>query len=76
MKKNIDNKTKNSKIKVVLYSNKRVVITNYLALKEILENEIKVDKITIFGTNLKLKAMDNYMIEVVGKVEGVKYEEL
>lgn len=76
MKKNIDNKTKNSKIKVVLYSNKRVVITNYLALKEILENEIIVDKITIFGTNLKLKAMDNYMIEVVGKVEGVKYEEL
>ena len=76
MKKNIDNKTKNSKIKVVLYSNKRVVITNYLVLKEILEDEIKVDKITIFGTNLKLKAMDNYMIEVVGKVEGVKYEEL
>ena len=76
MKKNIDSKTKNSKIKVVLYSNKRVVITNDLALKEILENEIKVDKITIFGTNLKLKAMDNYMIEVVGEVEGVKYEEL
>ncbi len=76
MKKNIDSKTKNSKIKVVLYSNKRVVITDYLALKEILENEIKVDKITIFGTNLKLKAMDNYMIEVVGEVEGVKYEEL
>ena len=47
MKKNIDSKTKNSKIKVVLYSNKRVVITNYLALKEILENEIKVDKIEL-----------------------------
>lgn len=64
------------KTKTVLYSNKRVVITNFYNIKEILEEEIKIDKLVVYGKKLKLKSMDNYMIEIIGEIEGVKYEDL
>lgn len=65
-----------NKIKLIIYNNTRVVITNYLRLKEIKEEVIQIDNVIINGINLKLKSMDEYMIEVVGKIKGIKYEDL
>lgn len=65
-----------NKIKLIIYNNTRVVITNYLKLKEIEEEAIQIDNVIINGSSLKLKSMDEYMIEVVGKICGIKYEDL
>lgn len=65
-----------NKIKLIIYNNTRVVITNYSKLKEIKEEVIQIDNVIINGINLKLKSMDEYMIEVVGNIKGIKYEDL
>lgn len=65
-----------NKIKLIIYNDTRVIITNYLKLKEIKEEVIQIDNVIINGINLKLKSMDEYMIEVVGKIKGIKYEDL
>lgn len=65
-----------NKIKLIIYNNTRVVITNYLKLKEIEEEAIQIDNVIINGINLKLKSMDEYMIEIVGKIKGIEYEDL
>lgn len=64
----------NNIIKIVLYNNERIVITSYNKLLEISSEMIKIDNFLIIGENLKIKKMDNYMIEILGKVEEVKNE--
>lgn len=64
----------NNIIKIILYNNERIVITSYNKLLEISSEIIKIDDFLIIGENLKIKKMDSYMIEILGKVEEVKNE--
>ncbi len=62
---------KNSKIKLSIYQDERVVIENYLELKEIDEEIIVVDGYQILGSFLHIRKMDDYMIEIIGKITSI-----
>lgn len=64
------------KTKIIVYHNARVNIINYIKLITIEEEVIKVDNILINGKDLKIKSMDDYMIEIIGEIKVIKYEEL
>lgn len=61
-----------NKIKLTLYKNEKIIIENYRELKDITEEFIIVDFYQIVGTFLKIKRMDNYMIEIYGKISQIK----
>ncbi|HHU55455.1 MAG TPA: hypothetical protein GXZ48_02030 [Acholeplasmataceae bacterium] len=61
----------NSKIKLTLYKNEKIIIENYQELKDISEEFIVVDLFKINGSFLKIKRMDNYMIEIYGKISQI-----
>ena len=62
-------------VKITIYANKRIVIENYNKLYDLSENLIKVDIYSIYGKFLKLKQMDNYMIEIFGDINQVIIDE-
>jgi len=64
----------NNKIKLSLYKDEKIIIENYNELKDISENTIFVDIYKIGGQFLKIKRMDNYMIEISGSISGIKIE--
>ena len=61
----------NSKIKLTIYKNEKIIIENYQELKDISDDEIIVDLYRINGSFLKIKKMDNYMIEILGSVAAI-----
>ena len=61
----------NNKIKLTIYKDDKIVIENYQELKDISETEILVDIYQIQGTFLKIKKMDNYMIEILGTMSTI-----
>jgi len=66
---------KDLNVKMSIYNDERIVIENYRQLVDLNEDLIKVDIYTIIGRFLKLKRMDNYMIEVVGTVGQIIIDE-
>ena len=62
-------------VKITIYADKRIVIENYNKLYDLSENLIKVDIYSIYGKFLKLKQMDNYMIEIFGDINQVIIDE-
>ncbi len=62
---------KNSKIKLSIYGNKRIIIENYDNLMDISDLEIIIDDYKIIGDFLKIRRMDNYMIEIDGKISSI-----
>jgi len=58
-------------VKISIYNDKRIIIENYQKLLDLSENLIIVDIYSIYGKFLKLKKMDNYMIEILGNIERV-----
>ena len=61
----------NSKIKLTIYKDEKIIIENYQELKDINEEYIIVDLYRIAGTFLKIKKMDNYMIEITGTMSAI-----
>ncbi len=55
-----------NKLKLSIYENNRVVVENYDELREITDNEIIVDEYKILGDFLKIRRMDDYIVEIVG----------
>jgi len=62
----------NSKIKLTLYKDEKIIIENYQELKDISEETIVVDLYKVIGNFLKIKRMDNYMIEIYGRISQIK----
>ena len=62
---------KNSKIKLSIYGNERIIIENYDNLMDISDLEIIIDDYKIIGDFLKIRRMDNYMIEINGKISSI-----
>ena len=61
----------NSRIKLTIFKNEKIIIENYLKLNDISENKIIVDMYNINGDFLKIKKMDNYMIEISGIISQI-----
>jgi len=64
-----------NKLKVIIYDNSRVVVKEYFILKDIKKEEVIIDNVSIKGEDLLVKRMDDYYIEIVGKIKNVIYEE-
>ena len=64
-----------NKLKVIIYDNSRVVVKEYFILKDIKKEEFIIDNVSIKGEDLLVKRMDDYYIEIVGKIKNVIYEE-
>lgn len=60
-----------SKIKLTIYKNEKIIIENYQELKDISDEVILVDIYQIRGSFLKIKKMDNYMIEILGSISAI-----
>lgn len=54
--------------KISLYNNYRCIIENYKVIKTIENNIIIIDNYSINGENLKIKRMNDYLIEIIGKI--------
>lgn len=65
----------NSNIKLSIYSDNRIIIEDYHKLLDLSDGLIKVDFYSIYGKFLKLKQMDNYMIEIYGEIYQVVLDE-
>ena len=61
----------NNKIKLTIYKDEKIIIENYEELKDITEEVIIVDMYHIKGLFLKVKKMDNYMIEITGTISVI-----
>lgn len=59
---------KMNECKISLYNNYRCLIENYRLIKKIELNEIIIDNYIVKGNNLKIKRMNDYVIEIIGKV--------
>lgn len=66
---------KNTNVKISIYNDKRIVIEDYNKLLDLTDSLIKVDIYSIYGKFLRLKQMDNYMIEIFGDIDQVVVNE-
>lgn len=64
-----------NKLKLIIYDNSRVIVKEYFILKDIKKEEVIIDNVYIKGKDLLVRRMDDYFIEIVGKIENVVYEE-
>ena len=62
-------------MKLIIYDNSRVIVKEYFILKDIKKEEVILDNVYIKGKDLLVRRMDDYFIEIVGKIENVVYEE-
>lgn len=63
---------KMNECKISLYNNYRLIIENYHLIKKIELDEILIDTYLIMGNNLKIKRMNDYLIEISGKIHIIK----
>ena len=63
---------KMNECKIFLYNNYRLIIENYHLIKKIEIDEILIDSYLIMGNNLKIKRMNDYLIEISGKIHIIK----
>ena len=61
----------NNRIKLSIYKNEKIIIENYQELKDITDINVVVDIYNIKGTFLKIRKMDNYMIEISGVISQI-----
>lgn len=62
----------NEEVKVILDSNKHVIIKNFKELKSINDDYILVDNYLLIGSLLKITILDESYIEVYGKITEIK----
>ena len=59
-------------IKIVLYSDKRIVIRNFKKLKDINDDYILIDMYLFIGKLLKITILDEGYVEIYGKINEIK----
>jgi hypothetical protein len=59
-------------IKIVLYSDKRIVIRNFKELKDINDDYILIDMYLFIGKLLKITILDEGYVEIYGKINEIK----
>ncbi len=59
-------------IKLSLFSDKRIIIERYKLIKEISDDKIIIDDYIINGKILKIKLMNNYMLDINGEVKSIE----
>lgn len=59
-------------IKLSLFSDKRIIIERYKVIKEISDDKIIIDDYVINGKILKIKLMNNYMLDINGEVKSIE----
>lgn len=64
-----------NKLKIIIYDNKRIIVNDYINLKDIRKEVVVVDSVCINGKDLIVKRMDDYFIEIVGTITNVVYQE-
>ena len=62
----------NDAVKVILDSNKHLVIKNFKELKSINDDYILVDNYLLLGSVLKITILDESYIEIYGKITEIK----
>lgn len=62
------------KNKISIYGFKRVVIEGYDRIISIAATEIRFNNFVIIGSDLKIIALDTYLIEISGDIQEVKNE--
>ena len=62
----------NEEIKIVLYSDKRIVIRNFKELKDINDDYILIDMYLFIGKLLKITIIDEGYVEIYGKINEIK----
>jgi hypothetical protein len=62
----------NEEIKIVLYSDKRIVIRNFKELKDINDDYILIDMYLFIGKLLKITILDEGYVEIYGKINEIK----
>lgn len=63
----------NKLLKLILYDNYKVIVENYNELKEITNEKIIIDCYFIFGQNLKIVTIDEFLIQINGKINNIEY---
>lgn len=61
----------NNRVKLSIYKNEKIIIENYQELMDITDTSVVVDLYQIHGNFLKIKKMDNYMIEISGIISQI-----
>lgn len=56
------------KMKIGIYDNNKCVIENYSVIKIIENNRIIIDCYQIYGKNLQIKQMDEYLVVIKGDI--------
>lgn len=56
------------KMKIGIYDNNKCVIENYNIIKIIDKNRIIIDYYQIYGNNLQIKQMDEYLVVIKGEI--------
>jgi hypothetical protein len=64
----------NNRVKLSIYKDEKIIVENYSELKDITDEIIIVDIYKIKGNFLKIKRMDNYMIEISGSISQIIVE--
>lgn len=59
-------------IKIILDSNKHLVVKNYKELKSINDDYILIDNYLFIGSLLKITILDESYIEIYGKITEIK----
>ena len=62
------------KNKISIYGFKRVVIEGYDRILSIAATEIRLNNFVVIGSDLKIIALDTYLIEISGDIQEVKNE--
>ena len=62
------------KNKISIYGFKRVVIEGYDRILPIAATEIRLNNFVVIGSDLKIIALDTYLIEISGDIQEVKNE--
>lgn len=60
--------------KIIIIDNKIMMIEYYENIKFLSIDQIIIDNIEIFGLNLKIKKMDDYLVEIHGQISKVFIE--
>lgn len=55
-----------------LVNKNKLIVCNYLNIKDISQEKIVLEKYLIEGNGLVVKKMDQYEIEIIGVIESIK----
>ena len=63
---------KDNKLKI--YNYHKLILENYSQIKEINQELIIIDKYQIIGKDLKINLLNQFIIEIYGDIEEIKFK--